>query len=154
MIRKKFVLFCIMLSFACSCLAVLSFCVSFATPDKIYIKTEEDFKNINNNLAGYYVLQGNFSVGSDVVIGDIDNPFTGTIDGQYIYRISIDERNYSSNNTKFNDGENAFFGLIPFNKGVLIHCQFVVNNFKYTVVYNAFNLVIIIVSFRRLIFLF
>jgi len=64
--------------------------VSFAAAEPVEISTPKELDEIRNNLSGNYVLMRDIALNSNELfnpIGNLSNPFTGTIDGKG-YRIS------------------------------------------------------------------
>ena len=116
--------------------SVLSLCflvgvnvwLSLATPTPIYISSAEEFAAINNNLSGYYVVKGTVTLDEPIIIGDVDHPFVGTLDGNYTSHIVVrnlaleDYMNQTEANLVYDDS--LYFGLFPRNQGTIIHCNF------------------------------
>lgn len=109
-------------------------------PDPVYIKTEDDFNKINNNLSGYYILNGAVKFTKPVIpIGDKDHPFTGRFDcaselsGFAVNNVVIDLNTLDLD--KYTVDNKTYIGLFAFNEGTIIHTVFndiKFENFNYT----------------------
>lgn len=96
-----------------------TFIISDNEPDPIYISSYEDFRNIENNLDGYFVLRSSLTLPPNFVpIGTSDNPFTGTFEGnhQVIY-----DNNFvmPDDIEKYSIDGSFYYGLFPFNDGII-----------------------------------
>ncbi len=74
------------------------------------VRNQQDLQNISNNLASNYVLTNNISLSSTFrPIGSIDNPFTGSIDGD---KYSISGFNYNATIPNKIDSEKTYYAAV------------------------------------------